>query len=1085
VTVKREDLVNLAQHWAVAALGEGTVEIALAAADAKRVREAVGQHLRLSTSVLPDEDRLIERVALAFELAASESLNELAHPSLTPDNAKRALAQAGAFRAYELRSVLPVPTEHAERIFHVLHLSALAYCGERWTDLKHWYRDHANALQPLPADHQQDWSGRLLSNLFDCWVRLFRKSGWDDLGAIAGLIATLRTDQAKFEPEYLAAVEQSQVGTAALRLLSFYHWARASEQLSLYVLQGEPRAIDTELDTHFEAAYENSVALHDAALEVMLRWLHAASRRMVSASVWWVAHTVNSRVARFVESAAKSRSMFELLPTQRVALQEQGLLDPAARAIVVELPTSGGKTALAQLRILQALNQFESDNGWVAYVAPTRALVSQIARRFRREFKPIGVEVEQLSAAVDTDAFEERLLSSSTAKGSFHILIATPEKLHSVIRNKKITRPLALVVMDEAQNIEDPERGLRIELLLATIKLDCPTANFLLLMPYVPNAQELAQWLAPDSGRTISLGTTAWRPNDRVVGMYQIVQGDHAHTWGISFETLTTTPGTIHLDGLHSVGDVGPLSIPYSKAKGPTRLTGAIAKVFSDRGTSIGVGRTIDHTWTMARTISADLAELDPLPPEIALTQRFLRAEVSPSFELIGFLARGVGVHHAGLSDETRSLVEWLTEEGLLRVLCATTTIAQGINFPVSSVFLASRMLPSRGSPEMSARAFWNLAGRAGRLDQSSIGIVGLASGDDPNAIRKYVSSATTALVSRLVSLLDDIEDRGRLGDLALLIKGDEWADFRSYVAHLWCEKKNLDAVVAESEQLLRNTFGYGVLQSRKKDSDRRKARALLEATKKYASELAANPASATLADATGFSPEGVRAALGEMSRIRPKLDGDQWNPGSIFGSAGTGMLANLVGIMMRIPQIKGHLEELGKHGTDRSRVAEIAQAWVNGQSIEKIASAYFQGPKNAPFDLTDSITAACKGIYKTLAYAGTWGLAALAKLPTSGIDFDQLSDVQRREIGSIPAMLYHGVKTEAAVLMRMNAVPRTISERLGSAFEKAHPDAQSPSVARSFLRELQSDDWSAAAPPNSAMSGEDYQSVWRTLSGE
>ena len=52
-----------------------------------------------------------------------------------------------------------------------------------------------------------------------------------------------------------------------------------------------------------------------------------------------------------------------------------------------------------------------------------------------------------------------------------------------MIRNSKVDRPLALVVMDEAHNLEAEGRGLRIELLLATVKRDCPQANFLLLMP--------------------------------------------------------------------------------------------------------------------------------------------------------------------------------------------------------------------------------------------------------------------------------------------------------------------------------------------------------------------------------------------------------------------------------------------------------------------------------------------------------------------------------------------------------------------------------------------------------------------------
>ena len=56
---------------------------------------------------------------------------------------------------------------------------------------------------------------------------------------------------------------------------------------------------------------------------------------------------MNSRVERFVQTVTKQQAMFELLPPQRTALQEQGLLDQAATAVVVDIPTSGGKTLLA------------------------------------------------------------------------------------------------------------------------------------------------------------------------------------------------------------------------------------------------------------------------------------------------------------------------------------------------------------------------------------------------------------------------------------------------------------------------------------------------------------------------------------------------------------------------------------------------------------------------------------------------------------------------------------------------------------------------------------------------------------------
>jgi replicative superfamily II helicase len=95
----------------------------------------------------------------------------------------------------------------------------------------------------------------------------------------------------------------------------------------------------------------------------------------------------------------------------------------------------------------------------------------------------------------------------------------------------------------------------------------------------------------------------------------------------------------------------------------------------------------------MARRAKTTLPEFDKTPDPIRLVQRFLATEISPKFELIEMLDHAIGVHHSGLSDETRSLIEWLAEDGELRLITATT-IAQGINFPVSSIFLSTTNWP-------------------------------------------------------------------------------------------------------------------------------------------------------------------------------------------------------------------------------------------------------------------------------------------------------------------------------------------------------------------------------------------------------
>jgi replicative superfamily II helicase len=925
----------------------------------------------------------------------------------------------------------------------------------------------------------------VLYRIYDCWISLLRKKSWDDLHRIHEVVAGLREDQKEYEHELLSSDNCSQERVLAYRLVALYNWARATELLAQYMSHGTPNSINPSIDRHFAQAIEAAKGARDPQLEVLLHWLHVASRRMIAGSIWWVAGKVNSRVTKFVKSITKSsQPLFELLPPQRAALQEQGLLDQAATAIVVDMPTSGGKTLLAEFRLLQALNQFDLERGWVAYVAPTRALVSQITRRLRRDLEPFGVIVEQLTGAIDIDAFEAAMLASEDRQSEFDVLVCTPEKLQLVLRNDQLKhRPMALCILDEAHNIEDKERGLRIEFLLATIQRECVKANFLLLMPYVPNAIDLAKWLGKESGRTISLGSSAWKPNDRIVGLFHAEEDNSVKAgWRLKFNTLVTSPQTIHLSGTHNIAGVRPLNIARSAVIGrPTVETAAIAKVFSSRGTSIAIATNTMHVWSMARKLAEEMPIKKVVSDRIRLVQRFLRTEVGDDFALTEMLERGIAVHHSGLSDEIRSLVEWLAEEQDLRVLCATTTIAQGINFPVSSVFLASHKYPY-GNP-MSAREFWNLAGRAGRINQDSVGVIGLARSDDPGELKRFVKEATGDLVSRLVGLLQHAADAGELLQLKEVLNRDDWRDFRSYVAHLMCEASSLEEVIAEADELLRTTFGYSELRSSGNARDVAKADALLSATRGYVTDIAKHPENVALADSTGFSPEGVRSALLQLGGLGTKLTPADWEPTSLFGAGKNSSLPELIGVMMQVNELRSSLEEIGSDGTDFQQIANMTSDWVNGNSIREIAEKYFRGKKD---DSTAAISKACKAIYRNLCNSGPWGISALSKMPTSGLDFEKLPEDVVNRINALPAMIYHGVNSESAVLLRMNSVPRSIANQLGKRFEsEVNKGELSVKSARDFLHNLSEAGWTAAVPKKAEMTGSDYREVWRQLSGE
>jgi hypothetical protein len=1086
--ISKEALTEADRHWAVSATGDSRLE-ALALASDLHVRRSLIGLVPESPELSEPDLALLERVATAYELAAVEALPLLLQPFVLDDHRADAdRSRAAASRAFDLYRSRPVPDEPQDRIFFVLHVVGLGYAADRWTDVRRWLNESGVQTAPVLAE---SWDQRVLQALFGFWIALVRKDGWEQLAAIEAGVAELRREQAEYEPILLEERKGSGSRGTAFTLVSLYHWAKGTEILGTYLATGSSTApIASLLDQHFEQAAKSAGHAGDAVLEVLLRWLHVAARQMAAGAIWSAAQGGDAQVDRFIKHLARSQALFEFLPPQRAALQEMGLLDQASRAVVVDLPTSGGKTALAEFRILQALNQFSSQGGWVAYVAPTRALVSQIARRLRSDFQGLEIEVEALTSAVEIDSFENRILKEPAETKSFDILVLTPEKLNMVIRNEQVSRPLSLVVIDEAQNIEDEDRGLTIELLLATIKRDLPEARFLLLMPFVPNSEDLAHWLSPETGRSISLGASAWKPNDLLVGMYRAEKGTVPGDWSLSFEGLITSRDSVQIDEAQQIGGLRPMSAPWSKAKDNlTTLTAGIALEFSSRGTTVGIASSPSNAWSMARQVLERAPDVE-ISDSIRLVQRFLATEISPEFELIGMLDKRVAVHHSGLSDDSRALIEWLAESGELSVLCATTTLAQGIDFPVSSVFLSSRMLPSRPPREMSAREFWNLAGRAGRIRHDSLGVVGLASVDSetssPERIKEYVAQVTDDLVSRLDRMLDELWERGELEQLSIVIQQEQWASFRSYVAHLWAEKKNLEAVLGETEQLLRNTLGYTTMRAAATEAKDEQASALLEATREYANRLAEHPENAVLADSTGFSPEGVRAALLELGSAEGIPESvDDWEPGRLMSPGGQGHLASLIGVMLRVPELN-RLESLASSGVGKTQIAKIAQAWVAGNHIEDIAREFFA--KGEDPDLTKAITETCKALYRTLANFGSWGIAALSKMPTAGIDFDQLTDEQRSSLNSLPAMLYHGVSTEGGVLMRMNSAPRSVADPLGRRFQDELAGADEETTARHarrFLNDLDENDWQAVAPEDSSLSGADYKQVWELLTGK
>ena len=890
------------------------------------------------------------------------------------------------------------------------------------------------------------------------------------------------------EPAFLEKAEARKDVRPAWELMAEYHLAKAAELLGVYVGQGSVDGhydIRQQLEAQFDRAIGASARGQLVERETLSRLLARTARVMVDNSIWTVTRAVNSRVTQFVQSLTardRGRPIFEMLPPQRRTLREEGLLGSGHRSVIVSLPTSSGKTFIAEFRILQALNQFDHENGWVAYLAPTRALVNQLTTRLRRDFFPLGTVVEKVSPALEVDGLEAGMLTETDQAQQFRILVTTPEKLDLMLRGgweDQIGRPLTLVVVDEAHGLASEHRGLKLELLLATINRECRHAQFLLLTPFIRNGAEIASWLAPDSNKSIDMGVD-WTPNDRVVAIARVNQGSRRGEFSLSLHTRHTTRNTLDIPEQLGIGELRPLGLAWSAVKGsPGKIAATTAQVLQERGTVIVLADTPSATWSIADTFKIEENKRTLDGGVLGHVQRFLIDEMGPDFPLADLLEYGIGVHHAGMSEDTRALVEWLTENNRLRVLVATTTIAQGVNFPVSGVVFASHQYRLREPPwrkEMPPEDFWNIAGRAGRVDQGDLGVVALAANDDAkqHVLEQFIDSSVGELNSSLIEMVQTAAKAGSLLRLESLSHQPGWSDFVQYLAHTYRQIGDHEQFAAQVEQVLRGTLGFQALRK----SHKGWADSLVQGVYAYAERIKGKPL--RLVDATGFSWESVAATLARLGQ--EDLPDDVWSAELFAGRRAE--LRRMMGLLLRVPELRDSLKDVtGGTNPDGDKLARIICDWVQGRPLVEMATDYFSQPVNEESDeaATDSVTAmtlCCRGVFGRLTQTASWGLSALQSLTLTD-HFDKLSPDELRSVRNLPARVYYGVNSDEAVALRLLGVPRTAAPALavGLAVQADEPLHQ----VRRRLRAADVNEWTKAMGER----GTSYHRVWSIIEGE
>ncbi|WP_162833219.1 DEAD/DEAH box helicase [Streptomyces sp. CB09001] len=397
------------------------------------------------------------------------------------------------------------------------------------------------------------------------------------------------------------------------------------------------------------------------------------------------------------------------------------IIDDRGVALVYAV-TNSGKTTIARVGMTMALNNDES----AMMLLPIKALVAQEEAGWQG-WLGSHEALERLQGQVYGVSRDYPESDRPVGNGRYKIAVAIYEKLGVYLVNGM--RPLdrtRLVVVDELQMLsETGDRAAKLEALLTLIKLRPGDRPALL---------GLSAALSPEAGETLEqwLGNqrTTFTPssNERPVPLdtYVVDQGTwlvqrDAHLLSMNMPGSRMPPESVReqhrlpalrskyaqalskgLNGLHrklSTAELAAtlvLSILQTNDKRriicfvPTRtaadqLAGGIRQVL-DAAFQPPKGGS---PWANGRYKSAESAHRGR---DGDLYDRLLTSDI-PGYELvIRSLRTGVAAHSAALAPPMRRLLEeeFRAEDGLLRVLVATDTLAVGLNLPADTVVATS-----------------------------------------------------------------------------------------------------------------------------------------------------------------------------------------------------------------------------------------------------------------------------------------------------------------------------------------------------------------------------------------------------------
>ncbi len=396
-------------------------------------------------------------------------------------------------------------------------------------------------------------------------------------------------------------------------------------------------------------------------------------------------------------------------------------------SVVVCAPTGAGKTVIAQ----HAINNALKEGVRIFYTTPLKALSNQKFYDFCEQYGQDNVGLLTGDTSINRNA---------------QIVIMTTEVFRNMLYGTNFgavadnLKNVKYVVLDEVHYMNDEQRGTVWEESI----IYCPTnIQIIALSATVANCQELTDWINTVHSKT-KLVNTDFRPVPLRFYYFDSSQP-------FKLLPLLTPSGQLN-------NKIRPEKPQWSKGR-DKRKKSYVRQVISNlaqQNMLPAIYFTFSRQKCDEQMEKCSGLELNTKEEQQKIKQ-FIEDFIAENPHLYGnknidYLVQGVASHHAGLLPAWKNLVEKLFQQGLIKVVFATETLAAGINMPARSTVISSvSKRTDSGHRMLTANEFLQMSGRAGRRGMDEVGYVTVigTSFQSPEEVAELVQSSSNPLESK------------------------------------------------------------------------------------------------------------------------------------------------------------------------------------------------------------------------------------------------------------------------------------------------------------------------------------------------